>query len=142
MRKEERVVTQKTLIITPNRCTACRTCELACSFKHQDKFGPGQPRIKAYLKGEGRNMVLTCFQCDDAACLKACPVQALTRDEITAAIEVDENRCIRCGACVAACPFGHMELDRHSYIALKCDLCRGDFPACAAFCPTKTLEYR
>ena len=36
---------EKTLIITPSRCTACRTCELACSFKHAGKHGPGIPRL-------------------------------------------------------------------------------------------------
>jgi Fe-S-cluster-containing hydrogenase component 2 len=94
------------------------------------------------MKGEGRNMILTCFQCDEAACVKACPVEALRRENITAAIEVNEERCIRCGACVAACPFGHMELHRREQFAIKCDLCRGDHPACVTFCPTQTLEYK
>jgi Fe-S-cluster-containing hydrogenase component 2 len=133
---------QKTLIITPSRCTACRTCELACSFKHQTKQGPGLSRIRAFMKEEGRNMILTCFQCDEAGCVKACPVEALVRCEATGAIEVLEDRCIRCGACAGACPFGHMVTDRHTFVAVKCDLCRGDHPACAAFCPTKTLEYK
>ena len=132
---------EKTLIITPSRCTACRTCELACSFKHADKSGPGISRIKAYMKEEPKNMILTCFQCDDAACVKVCPVDALVRIEETAAIKVLEDRCIRCGACVAACPFGHMEFGRLSRVAIKCDLCDGA-PACAAFCPTKCLEYK
>ena len=131
---------QKTLVITPSRCTACRTCELACSFKHAEGRNPGISRIRAFMKGEGRNMILTCFQCDDAACVKACPVEALVRNEETGAIEVNEERCIRCGGCRAACPFGHIELDRRGSLAIKCDLCKGD-PACAAFCPTKTLEY-
>lgn len=132
---------QKTLLITPSRCTACRTCELACSFKHQRNLSPGQSRIRAFMKGEGRNMILTCFQCDDAACVKACPADALVRSEGTGAIEVIKERCIRCGACAGACPFGHMESDRISHVAIKCNLCKGD-PACATFCPTKTLEYR
>jgi len=132
---------QKTLTITPTRCTACRTCELACSFKHADKNGPGMTRIRAYMKGEPNNMILTCFQCDDAACVRVCPVEALVRIEETDAIKVLEDRCIRCGACVSACPFGHMESGRFSSVAIKCDLCDGD-PACAAFCPTKCLEYR
>jgi len=130
----------RTMIITPSRCTACRTCELACSFKHTDGKTPGLSRIRAFMKTEGRNMILTCFQCDDALCVKACPVQALVRNEETGSIEVLDRRCIKCGACAGACPFGHIENDKKSEIAIKCDLCGGD-PACAAFCPTKTLEY-
>ncbi|MFH2001452.1 MAG: 4Fe-4S dicluster domain-containing protein [Planctomycetota bacterium] len=132
---------QRTLIITPDRCTACRTCELACSFKHQDTKGPGMSRIRAFMKSEGRNMILTCFQCDEAACVKVCPVAALQRSEETGAIEVNVDRCIRCNACAAACPFGHMDIDRNTHIAIKCDLCKGE-PACATFCPTRTLEYK
>lgn len=132
---------QKTLVITPSRCTACRTCELACSFKHQSVHGPGLSRIRAFMKTEGKNMILTCFQCDDAACVRACPVEALSRNDETGAIEVLEDRCIRCGACSGACPFGHMDQERNGCLAVKCDLCKGD-PACATFCPTRTLEYK
>ena len=132
---------QKTLIITPSRCTACRTCELACSFKHMGPQGLGVSRIRAFMFGEGKNQVITCFQCDDAACAKVCPVQALTRNELTGAIDVNEDRCIGCGLCTIACPFGHMNHDGENHIAIKCDLYKGT-PACAAFCPTATLEYK
>jgi Fe-S-cluster-containing hydrogenase component 2 len=132
---------QKTLTITPSRCTACRTCELACSFKHFGNGGLGIARIRAFMFGEGKNQIITCFQCDEAACVKVCPVQALTRNEATGAIEVDESRCIGCGLCSIACPFGHIRHEESSGIAVKCDLCRGE-PACAAFCPTRTLEYK
>ncbi len=132
---------EKTLIITPTRCTACRTCELACSFRHARKGGgPGISRIRTYMFGEGENQIITCFQCDVAACVKACPVEALDRSEETGAVEVDEGRCIGCGLCSIVCPFGHMDHDGENGIAVKCDLCKGE-PACAAFCPTRTLEY-
>lgn len=130
----------KTLVITPDRCIACRTCEMACSFRHAGYGVLGISRIRAFMFGEGKNQILTCFQCDDAACVKVCPVEALRRNETTDAIEVDEDRCIGCGLCAIACPFGHMAYDRAKHVAVKCDLCGGE-PACAAFCPTKTLEY-
>jgi len=135
---------QKILTITPSRCTACKTCELACSFKHAGKSGPGISRIRAFLFSEtaGENLVVTCFQCDEAACVKVCPVEALSRRETTAAIEVNEDRCIGCGLCSIACPFGHIRHEDRTGIAVKCDLCRDDEPACAVFCPTQTLEYR
>jgi anaerobic carbon-monoxide dehydrogenase iron sulfur subunit len=132
----------KTLIITPSRCTACRTCELACSFQHAVDGKPGIARIRAFMIGEGRNQILTCFQCDEAACVKVCPVGALARDEETAAIAVDKGRCIGCGLCSIACPFGHVQHEGPTSLAVKCDLCGGDEPACAAFCPSRTLEYR
>ena len=110
---------QKTLVITPSRCTACRTCELACSFKHSTAGEMGMARIRAFMFGEGKNQILTCFQCDDAACVRVCPVAALSRNEATGAIVVDERRCIRCGLCSIACPFGHMAHAAPSGIAVK-----------------------
>jgi Fe-S-cluster-containing hydrogenase component 2 len=135
-------VNRKTLIITPDRCTACRTCELACSFRHGEPGKPAATRIHAFDRGgEPRNVVLTCFQCDDAACIRACPVEALVRAEDTDAVVVVEERCIACGACAAACPFGQIEVDYLRLKAYKCNLCDGA-PACATFCPTKALEWK
>jgi len=132
---------EKTMIITPSRCTACRTCELACSFQHSVNGKPGIPRIRAFMVAENDGHVLTCFQCDDAACVRVCPVDALSRDDATAAIEVDPARCIGCGLCSIACPFGHIQHETEDNVAVKCNLCKGQ-PACVTFCPTKTLEYK
>lgn len=131
----------KMLVVVPSRCTACRTCELACSFRHGEPSRPAIPRIRTFDRGgEPRNVILTCFQCDDAACVKVCPTKALARNEGTGAIEVDDLLCIGCGACTVACPFGQIEIDPRSSLAVKCDLCGGD-PACAAFCPSKALTF-
>ncbi|MCU0726353.1 MAG: 4Fe-4S dicluster domain-containing protein [Planctomycetes bacterium] len=135
-------VNGKRLIVTPDRCTSCRTCELACSFRHGAPNRPAVPRLRTFdFGGPPKNVILTCFQCDDAACVRVCPVTALVRSGETGAIVVLERRCIGCGSCAVACPFGQIEMDPVKLLARKCDLCGGD-PACAAFCPTKALEYR
>ena len=130
----------KRYLVVPSRCTACRTCELACSFRHGVGGLPGPSRIRAYLFGDGKNVPLTCMQCDTAACVQVCPVDALVRSATTGAIEVHETRCVSCKACVAACPFGAMAMGPKQTHPHKCDLCGGE-PACVAFCPTKALEY-
>jgi Fe-S-cluster-containing dehydrogenase component len=56
-------------------------------------------------------------------------------------MDLDANICVRCMACVAACPFGCSLFDQHNKLVVKCDLCQGD-PACAHFCPTKALVYQ
>ena len=38
-------------------------------------------------------------------CKKACSVAAITYDEY-GVCEIDENKCIQCGACIHTCPFG------------------------------------
>ena len=48
---------------------------------------------------------LACQHCDDAPCVKVCPVDATYhRDDGT--ILIDYERCIGCRYCVAACPYG------------------------------------
>ena len=128
-------------MVNPNLCTGCRTCELACSFTHAVEGLRGQTRIFP-LDGGFKDLWIpvVCLQCDDAACVKSCLVDALKRNPDTGAIELNQEVCVKCMACVAACPFGCALLDRQHNIVVKCDLCGGD-PACAHFCPTKALKW-
>ncbi len=126
--------------VIPSLCTGCRTCELACAFTHTQNQKPGKSRIYPIRHGEEQYVPVACLQCDDAACIKSCLFDALHRNEITGAIDLDLERCVKCMACVAACPFGCALVDDTHDEIVKCDLCGGS-PACARFCPTKALEY-
>ncbi len=127
--------------VTPSRCTGCRTCELACAFTHLTDQKPGKSRIYPISHAPERYVPVTCLQCDDPTCVKSCFFDALKRNEKTGAIELDRERCVKCMACVAACPFGCALVDDVHNEIVKCDLCGGQ-PACAAFCPTKALDYK
>jgi Fe-S-cluster-containing hydrogenase component 2 len=136
-------MSNKLLHVSPQRCTACRNCEMACAFVHSTQGVPGLSRIQTRSGPNAAppgNSVVVCLQCDDAACVAACPAHALFRDMKTGAIYVVEERCIRCYSCVAACPFGNMRKPSDTAFPVKCDLCGGD-PACAKFCPTKALVF-
>jgi len=135
---------QKLLHVAPSKCTACRNCELACAFSHVHKGKPTDARIRGLLDAAqrpGHNSLVVCMQCEEAACVKACPAKALWRDLDTGAIYHVGERCVRCRSCVAACPFGNMRWDKATTFPVKCDLCMGD-PVCVRFCPTKAIEYR
>jgi Fe-S-cluster-containing dehydrogenase component len=72
--------------------------------------------------------------------MEVCPVSAISRDPETAAVVVDDQICLGCGMCVAACPFGYMLLDDTLRIATKCDLCGGN-PKCVQMCMAKALHF-
>jgi anaerobic carbon-monoxide dehydrogenase iron sulfur subunit len=128
-------------IVNPVKCTGCRTCELACALTHTKDKKPGKSRIYPIAYDKDKYVPVACLQCDDAACVKSCLFDALKRNEETGAIDLNVERCVRCGACVAACPFGCALIDEIHDEVIKCDLCKGA-PACASFCPTQALEYK
>jgi Fe-S-cluster-containing hydrogenase component 2 len=132
----------KILMISPEKCTGCRSCELACSFKHEQEFNPARSRVTNLTwEKEGFSTPMMCMQCDNAACVKVCPMGAITRDEVTGAMLVNDVKCIRCKMCVHACPFGNAMYDSQSRKINKCDLCGGD-PECAKNCPSGAITYR
>jgi carbon-monoxide dehydrogenase iron sulfur subunit len=123
-----------------SNCIACGKCELACAFAHAKNGVPAKSRIHVTRRGVEAGTPVVCFQCDEAACVTACPVEALVRNASTGAIDVLYDRCIGCRMCVAACPFGNMHFDEQHKSVQKCDLCGGN-PKCVPFCPTKAIDY-
>ena len=132
---------QKSLLIDPAKCTSCLQCELACSFEHTGAFNPARSRIRIFEFEHGaRAIPYTCTQCAEAWCMQACPVEAITKNMETGAMEVSENVCVGCKVCTIACPFGTINYVSDTGKVAKCDLCGGD-PKCAEACPTGAITY-
>jgi Fe-S-cluster-containing hydrogenase component 2 len=132
---------QKVLHINPDKCTGCLQCEMACSYENYGVFAPAKSRIKVFDFHEtGKKVPSTCTQCDEAWCLHACPVEAITKNKVTGAMEVNESTCVGCKVCTIACPFGTINYVQETGKVQKCDLCGGD-PACASACPTGAITY-
>ncbi len=125
---------RKHLVIDSDQCTGCNSCVLACSFAHEGLYNFEKSRIRLNKQSErGLSTPRVCIQCEEAFCVAACPVGALSRDDATGAIRLDENICTGCGLCVAACPHGGVGFDEELRMPLICDLCGGD-PVCVSFC--------
>ncbi|MCX7715814.1 MAG: 4Fe-4S dicluster domain-containing protein, partial [Endomicrobia bacterium] len=130
----------KKLIVDAKKCSGCRYCELVCVFNKEKTIQPSLSRITVFYNwDEGISVPVVCYHCDDAPCIKICPVGALSRDSVDAVV-VDYEKCIGCRMCTIACPFGAIVYSAEKNKILKCDLCSGT-PLCVNFCPTKALEY-
>lgn len=132
---------EKVLVVTPEKCTGCHTCELICSFLHHGVFSPARSRITVFnFERAGFSTPIVCQQCSPAACMQVCPVGAISQDDKTRAKVVDKERCLRCQMCTIACPFGATFFDPVFNEILKCDLCGGD-PECVKLCPSGAISY-
>jgi tetrathionate reductase subunit B len=94
-----------------------------------------------------------CMQCENPPCISVCPVGATYKTE-DGIILVDPRRCIGCGYCVVACPYGARYLTPAAErapndtpgVADKCTWCyhrisRGSLPACVEVCPVGARKF-
>jgi carbon-monoxide dehydrogenase iron sulfur subunit len=138
---ERSFVMANSLVLDPLKCNGCRECETACSLKRTGLNDPALSciRIMTDAETEGFYLPVVCFQCSEAPCVAACPVEAIYRDE-DKRVMIKSDRCIGCRMCFAACPFGAMGFDQDRGRAFKCDHCGGD-PECVRRCEPKALVY-
>jgi len=116
----------KRLIVDLSICTECRACELTCSFVHFGVFNSRKSGIRIVSDWPNLPRARLCIQCEDPACIPACPVDALVRSS-SGAVSVIREECIGCGDCVDACPYDGIWLDPLTNLAVKCDTCNGEF---------------
>lgn len=136
------------------KCVACKGCEIACAIEHSQSKSlvgamsekpPPRPRVRVE-QAAAFSYPARCMHCQDAACIAACPMGAMTRHPDTHAVYVEASKCVGCWMCVMVCPFGGVSADPVAKKALKCDYCpertgQGLDPACVSACPTKAMIF-
>ena len=141
------------------RCTGCKTCELACKDYKDLGTDVNFRRIYEYTGGNWSQledgcwhqdvfayyMSISCNHCSDPACTKVCPTGAMHKNEDGFVI-VNEETCIGCRYCHMACPYDAPQYDAQKGHMTKCDGCysrvkSGQKPICVDACPLRALDF-
>jgi len=130
---------RKFVISDLEKCTGCQVCEYVCSAVKEKGFNPTISRIRTLRTEPSFNMASACRLCDDAPCVVACPTKALSKDEETGVIKVNEDKCKGCSWCIEKCEYGAIALHPVKGTVVICDLCGGD-PKCISYCPREALH--
>ncbi len=98
------------MVVDLDRCFGCMACMEACKVENNTPRGSFFMYVFRLEEGtypETRSTFLPrpCMHCDDAPCVKVCPVGArYKRDD--GIVATDFDRCIGCRYCEVACPYG------------------------------------
>ncbi|MGF1695357.1 4Fe-4S dicluster domain-containing protein [Vibrio lamellibrachiae] len=137
------------MAIDLRKCVGCQACTVGCSIENQAPIGQFRTTVKQYevtledgtqIQKEAKAFMLPrlCNHCDDAPCIKVCPVQATFQRE-DGIVMVDNERCVACAYCVQACPYDARFINKETLTADKCTFCahrleEGLLPACVETC--------
>ena len=158
------------VLVDTTLCVGCRKCEAACnkindelprkspaSFDDQTVFA-SRRRMDAGTftvvnrYGDASKPVYAKFQCMHClqpACVSACIVGALSKQE-NGAVTYDPWKCIGCRYCMVACPFQVPAYEYHNALTpkvRKCNFCFekqlaiGKAPACVQSCPMQVMTF-
>jgi molybdopterin-containing oxidoreductase family iron-sulfur binding subunit len=158
------------MVVDLARCKNARKCVSACQKHHyrpEDTEWLSVKLMKDSEKAAPYWFPKQCFHCDNPPCVKVCPVDATYKRQ-DGLVLIDNERCIGCKFCMAACPYStrvfnwdepEMPLDIRNlqYSAEtgvpakvgtveKCDFCpdrsrEGLLPPCVEACPNGVFYF-
>ena len=158
------------MVIDLAKCRNARKCLEGCQDMHH--LPPHMDWIKFYLMRDSADTApywfpKPCLHCNNPPCVKVCPVGA-TFKRTDGIVLVDNERCIGCKFCMAACPYSSRvfnweepmidkskiskpyspETSTPARIGTvsKCDFCPdmvriGELPKCVTSCPNGVFWY-
>ncbi len=95
------------MVLDLSRCRNARKCVEACQSAHH--LRPYEYHINTLVMQESKNtpayfMPKPCQHCDNPPCVSVCPVDATYKRQ-DGIVLIDNERCIGCRFCMAACPY-------------------------------------
>ncbi len=168
-------IRQWAMVIDLRSCDGCQSvgtpprCTTACIEGH---LAPEPMEwievFEQEIPGGGSQFIpAPCMQCQNPPCVNVCPVGA-TFSTPEGVVLIDQERCIGCRICMAACPYdrrffnwadppvppeallAHYSADHQipatKGTVMKCDMCpdmarAGTLPYCAQVCPNNAIYY-
>lgn len=127
-------------------CIGCGACQTACKDHNNLSTGNFFRRVAEITLSDGRKRFFSgsCNHCEKPACVAVCPNGAfyIASDGL---VLHDDGKCVGCGRCVWACPYGSVSLNLERGVAQKCLGCgdygrRGEEPPCVAACVNRSLK--
>ncbi|OGO21816.1 MAG: hypothetical protein A2144_09565 [Chloroflexi bacterium RBG_16_50_9] len=97
------------MVIDLDRCYGCRACMAGCKVENNTPEGVFWMYVFRFEDGRFPNtrisyMPRPCMHCDNAPCVKPCPVGARYK-RADGLVATDWKRCIGCRYCEVACPY-------------------------------------
>jgi len=152
-RRRSEMAKQLALVIDLDRCIGCKGgCIVACKTEHEIALGPSRCRVLdvgptgTYPDLQMYFLPVMCQQCEDPPCVAVCPTGACYKREEDGVVTIDRDRCVGCGSCRRACPYGAMNFNNEMHCMDKCDICldtrvEGGIPACVRNCSGSAIHY-
>lgn len=95
------------LVVDLAKCRNARQCIAACQGAHQlrpEQFHVNTLQIQDTPGTKPYHMPKHCQHCDNPPCVAVCPVDATFKRQ-DGIVLIDNERCIGCRFCIAACPY-------------------------------------
>ena len=158
------------MVIDEAKCDGCKKCTEACQAMHyipKDREWMKVFKMQDSDETQPYFFPKPCYHCDNPPCTKVCPVNATFKRQ-DGIVLIDNERCIGCRMCMAACPYSTRffnwtkpdnppAMDGIAYspergyprrigTVEKCDFCpdmirEGKLPACVGGCPMDALYF-
>ncbi len=97
---------QWAFVIDLRKCDGCEKCTKGCQEAHY--LSKDQRWINVYKvtdeTGRTRFMPRLCMHCENAPCVRVCPVGATFKNS-EGVVLVNQQTCIGCRTCMASCPY-------------------------------------
>ena len=120
-------MTRYGMLINTKKCVGCYACRMACQMIN--KLEPEEAFISykeieqgTYPSVYAETVPVQCMHCENAPCQQVCPTHATYTTE-SGVVLVDEEKCIGCKYCMAACPYQVRVRNEETGAVDKCRFC-------------------